>query len=68
MDALDSYSIDDAGLLDELARCYAAAVVRGSLEGQEGDPGGHLLGTNLASTKKGSPDLIPDEYEEGVPF
>ncbi len=25
----------DAGLLDELARCYAAAVVRNLLEGQE---------------------------------
>lgn len=56
----------DASLLDELARCYAAAVVRSLLEGQEEDPGEHLLSTTPVSPEKAAPESTPDEFD--MPF
>lgn len=59
-----SHEDPDAGLLDELARCYAAAVVRSLLEGEEEDSGEHAEPT----TKSLTSDLSPDDLGEEMPF
>ena len=51
----------DTGLLDELARCYVAAVVRSLLEGPEENPGERHLGATLVSPKEPAPDSTPDD-------
>ena len=58
----------DTKLLDELARCYAAVVVRRLLEGPEEDPGEHLLSAMSVAPEKPAPDSTPDEFDDEVPF
>lgn len=46
-------------LLDQLAQCYADAVVCRLLEGEEEDPGEPVLSSTSGSLEQPAPDLAP---------
>ena len=56
----------DAPLLDQLARCYADAVVRRLLEGQEENPGEPVLSSTSVLLEQLAPDSTPGEFVDEV--
>ena len=54
----------DPHLLDQLARCYAAAVVRRLLEGREEAPDEPVISAPSVALETPTPNLAHGEFDE----